>query len=558
MRTPADGRERAGTRPVRLVLAIAVTFSGLVAPAAHAAPSTPAGPTDCVLPSADDHCETWAAVYDDAELYKNSLIPGEEPPATDSLRRMAVSPGGETVFTLGRSCLQVSPPFCRWGLVAHRAATGDQLWLAIEQLGANEELGELVDITVSADGRRVYAVGRTPVFRRDGDHDPLKNTDVLTIAYDAATGERLWRRTFDGGNPLGHRNRDPHNLHAEDAGVAVAASPTDDRLYVTGYSDHRDTSYNLLVIAYDGVTGRQQRVSTYDTSSAESPYAKDMALERVAQVSPDGRVLYLGGLSLSRNGPGRHLLFAYQAHDPARTVDDGRLRWVRELGAEPQELHVAGDGSAIYLLESPNRVAAYTAATGETIWLPRRYNDGDGTLAALAASPAGDIVFVTGMIPGNGGADYGTTAYDATSGAQRWSKRYDGWPAESQKADVAAAVGVSPDGRKVYVTGTSAGSATDSATGRQATVAYDAATGAQLWVAVYDRALDAEAGSLLSVSVDGTVFTAGGLTGTPVGYPTGNLSDWAVQAYAQESDEGSLAGTHPHMKAKGKTGAVDG
>ena len=64
-------------------------------------------------------------------------------------------------------------------------------------------------------------------------------------------------------------------------------------------------------------------------------------------------------------------------------------------------------------------------------------------------------------------------AYDAATGAKVWVSRYDG-PATATTS--ATALGVSPDGSTVFVTGSSDGS-NDSAD--YATVAYDAATGAR-------------------------------------------------------------------------------
>jgi DNA-binding beta-propeller fold protein YncE len=84
-------------------------------------------------------------------------------------------------------------------------------------------------------------------------------------------------------------------------------------------------------------------------------------------------------------------------------------------------------------------------------------------------SPDGTTVFVTGFSDGGSTTheDYATVAYDAANGTQLWVKRFNG-PANS--SDYGTSVGVSPDGKKVFVTGFSFDStgSTD-----YATVGYD-------------------------------------------------------------------------------------
>jgi hypothetical protein len=72
-------------------------------------------------------------------------------------------------------------------------------------------------------------------------------------------------------------------------------------------------------------------------------------------------------------------------------------------------------------------------------------------------SADGSEVFVTGGSQGmTRGSAYATVAYDGSSGAQLWVARYDGSP----DRDGPAALGVSPDGSQVFVTGMSGGSPT--------------------------------------------------------------------------------------------------
>jgi hypothetical protein len=111
---------------------------------------------------------------------------------------------------------------------------------------------------------------------------------------------------------------------------------------------------------------------------------------------------------------------------------------------------------------------AYGASTGDRLW-ERRYDPAEGAdrATALDVSPDGSTVFVTGYSTGSTGSiDYATGAYNATTGAELWVSRYDG-PANG--FDGASALGISPDGSTLFVTGSSDGS---TGYGDYATLAY--------------------------------------------------------------------------------------
>lgn len=161
---------------------------------------------------------------------------------------------------------------------------------------------------------------------------------------------------------------------------------------------------------------------------------------------------------------------------------------------------------------------AYSSATGRQLWASR-YNgpgSGDDNAAAAAVSQDGGTVFVTGSSRGvASGNDYATVAYDGATGRQLWASRYNG-PGNGD--DHAVSVAVSPDGRRVFVTGSSTGARSGH---DYATVAYSAATGAQLWVGRYSGPGNSyDEARAVAVSPDGkTVFMTGGSnrTGTATG-----------------------------------------
>ena len=166
---------------------------------------------------------------------------------------------------------------------------------------------------------------------------------------------------------------------------------------------------------------------------------------------------------------------------------------------------------------------AYNATTGAQLWV-KRYDGpgrGDDQAYSVAVSPSGATVFITGYTDTtstSAGYDYTTIAYNAATGTQQWLARYNG---PVNFTDEAYSVAVSPSGDTVYVTGESAG--TDDGWD-SATVAYNATTGAQLWVKRYNGAgLGSKAFSVAVSPTAGTVFITG--------YSVDGGSDYATVAY---------------------------
>ncbi|MFL5798225.1 MAG: hypothetical protein ACJ77A_09865 [Actinomycetota bacterium] len=206
-------------------------------------------------------------------------------------------------------------------------------------------------------------------------------------------------------------------------------------------------------------------------------------------------------------------------NDPANGDDSSHAVAVSPGGSK---VFVTGSGSGP--TSTDYVTVAYDASTGARLWL-RRYN-GPGEdvdfANAIAVSPNGSTVFVTGASPGSKSSyDYATVAYAASTGTQRWVKRYNG---PGNDDDEAAALGLSADGSRVFVTGSSAGSGTDH---DYATLAYRASTGTRLWVERYngpgndfDVARDVQAGP------DGsTVFVTGESN------ESNGIADYATVAY---------------------------
>jgi hypothetical protein len=179
--------------------------------------------------------------------------------------------------------------------------------------------------------------------------------------------------------------------------------------------------------------------------------------------------------------------------------------------------------AVVLFIASAVGMSSATAAPGAQLWVNRYHGAGNDEAADLAVSPGGAKVFVTGHSPAVAtGEDYATVAYRANTGVQSWTRRYNG-PGNGE--DVAAAIAVSQDRSKVFVTGHSLGEASGL---DYATVAYSASNGAQLWAARYNGPAGGDdVATALVVSRDSSkVFVTGHSPGETSG------EDYATVAYA--------------------------
>jgi len=292
--------------------------------------------------------------------------------------------------------------------------------------------------------------------------------------------------------------------------AAIAVSPDGNAVFVTGTSGGHRAPVGYVTVGYDPATGRQLWVRRYAAPGTHPDRAAGIA------VSPDGRIVFVTGASTLEESGYAYVTIAYSA-------STGRQMWLRRYDgpgghSSPRALAVSPDGKTVFVTGvsggenyTPQSNDAYTtiaydAATGAQRWISRLTGRAHGNNQArnIAISPDGHTVYVTGRgySPASKYDDL-TVAYNAATGAQRWASRYNG---PSNGNDYANAVVVAPDGKTVYVTGS-------------ATVAYKAATGAQRWAARFNGA-----GGSLAVTPNGrTVIVAGpsdAPNNSPLGYAT--------------------------------------
>jgi X-X-X-Leu-X-X-Gly heptad repeat protein len=195
---------------------------------------------------------------------------------------------------------------------------------------------------------------------------------------------------------------------------------------------------------------------------------------------------------------------------PAGGTELWLARYTPPGGGGANAIAASPDGARVYV--TGKTTAGFAAATGKLLWASAA-GPAQTVATQVVVSADGARVFVTGtQTLASGASQYATVAYDAATGARLWQANYGPATADSK----ANAIGVSPDGSTVFVTGESELVSGNSESYRYATVAYDAATGARRWTARCCRGGVAQAVSL-AVSPDGAQVYVTGASITPAG-----------------------------------------
>lgn len=397
-------------------------------------------------------------------------------PHTASGEAVATSPDGSVVYVAANANSKLSGS--NVVTIAYQASTGAESWVARWDRGRGAD-DTVFGIAMSPDGARLFVLAQSLL--------PVGDPDYVTLAYDAATGDQYWVRRYNGpGRWL-------------DVPADIATSPDGSMVFVTGGSQGADMSGDYYTVAYDAVTGTNLWHSRYK-GPAES-WANASALA----VSADGTRLFVTGT----RSPTEFATLAYDALSGTRV-------WLRHFSGRGsfydfgRDVAVSPDGTRLFVTgEEATKRSIYNFITvaydanGARLWA-RRYNgppNGYDYGQFVAVSPDGTRVYVLGRSDGWNAPDYATVAYDATTGDELWVARYNGPDPYSQ--DYPAALAVSPDGARVYVTGDSSGPGT---VDDYATVAYDAVSGEQMWVQRFNGSGNwVDKANALAVSPDGSV-----------------------------------------------------
>ncbi len=353
--------------------------------------------------------------------------------------------------------------------------------------------GRHVEYVIVTNGKGNRAADIEPSRPRCSERDPVDNKC------------ESWIGIYD--NPNGYH---PFGAGDDDA-QAGAVSPTGDQVYATGRSwDNTTQSYDWATAGYDAKTGERVWVSRYNGPG-------DIDDDPIGIiVSPDGKRVYVTGVA--------DTCYTCQGDDFARQRLDiatvaynahtGRRLWVASFGSpyysdfgaefpSREPLALSTDGRLLYVAglkcDDENSfeefppchwvTMAYAASTGRNVWTQRNTTGVYGT--DIGVSGDGRQIFVTGTIrdPGTGSQDFGTVAYAARTGAQLWDASYDGG-----QDDSGASVEASPDASSVYVVG-NACTFSGSFAGfddycDRVLLSYDAANGSQQWISVTPGSAD--------------------------------------------------------------------
>ncbi len=217
--------------------------------------------------SVRDGATKWVARY-------QARILGATPDTADQSRSITVGPSGRTVYITGTAGTAHRGTAHDYATVAYRASTGAQLW-AHRYTGPGTGDDSAHSIATSPRGRTVYVTGASV-----GANGHL---DYATIAYDGATGARLWVARFAGAND------------SNASAWVVRAGPGGGIVEVTG-TVATDRGPKSVTLGYHAATGTVAWTATWTGQFMDSSQA--MAL------GPHGSTAYIVG---STGDPGDDL-----------------------------------------------------------------------------------------------------------------------------------------------------------------------------------------------------------------------------------------------------------
>lgn len=334
-------------------------------------------------------------------------------------------------------------------------------------------------------------------------------TGYATVALSAANGDIVWESFYDNGDGT---------LGTVDD---VAVSPDGAAVYVAG---------TFGVVAYDAALGTRSWAYHHSEPDRGRLFARSVA------VAPDNRSVVVSGetstdlsghdittVSLDASTGGLHWATHYSDRRP-RGSDRVAGMEIDPVGGR---IFVTGTSES----GPPNShdwvTLGLDQATGKQLWQQRVDRSGrQEHTAGLAVAPDGSAVYVTGVYEDNDGwgSIWVTAAYEGATGGLKWRDSY--MRADRGVTDayhIPAAISVSPDGARVYVTGNSdtTTSGVVAISREYLTLAHEATTGGRLWEARHANPDGPNADARgIAVHPDGTRLYVTGTYSDAIGFNT--------------------------------------
>lgn len=311
--------------------------------------------------------------------------------------------------------------------IRYNPDNGDTVW--VNRFNGAANLEDKVS-SIICDANAVYVTGwsftGSPATR-----------DIVTIKYDAATGNRLWVKTYNGSNNGG------------DYGFAIALSGGN--VYVTGRSDVSTGGQKYTTLKYDASGNMVAGWPNVYTGPLSSTFDQAQAI----RVDASGNA-YVTGKS-GTTGTENFLTM--------KINNDGTLNWAKKYnGTQNSEdnavaLVMDNTGANIFVGGYSFRTGSvqdymtikYSASTGDSL-AAASYNGPNSSTDQLTAMTIDNSnnVYVTGMSSSNtSGFDYATIKYNSSL-AQQWVQR-----TTNAGSDIPTFITLDNATGNVYVTGSS-------------------------------------------------------------------------------------------------------
>lgn len=330
-----------------------------------------------------DGATLWTATYDGPAHW------------CDNVYGTALSPDATKLFVTGSS---FTPGDSDITTIAYEASDGTELWVARHDgpIGSQDN-----GLDVVSTDKMVFVTGdvTTKCFRKAS----TCYTAMVTIAYDATSGNQRWLATYsvDGG-PV--------------SPAQMVVSPNGKTVFVTGVA-----LGSAVTIAYAASTGTERWVVRDRHLASMVPQLAGVGFGDVLAISADSRTLVVAvGLGAGT----RHGAAAYAATDGDKlwTLETSRSVWSwPSLVPSPTSdvVFLADEYRDDYL------IVAIDATTGRALWRSTYSGACDEDWpTAMAVSADGSRVYVTGYSERLGGhacPEFGTIGLDAADGRRLWT-----------------------------------------------------------------------------------------------------------------------------------------